>query len=63
MLTDCPTLLEQPGGTRRVDVPVGMAFRRNESMKHSVFNAEELMDFVEVEVKRQEKPFTSTTLI
>lgn len=52
-LTDCPMLLEEPGGgTRRVDIPVGTAYRRDEGVEHNVVNAGDVpMSFVEVELK------------
>lgn len=52
-LTDCPMLLEEPGGgTRRVLVPAGSAYRRSEGVEHNVINdGETRMSFVEVELK------------
>jgi beta-alanine degradation protein BauB len=52
-LTDCPMLLEEPGGgTRRVTVPAGTAYRRSEGVEHNVVNDGAVrMSFVEVEVK------------
>jgi quercetin dioxygenase-like cupin family protein len=52
-LTDCAMLLEEPGGgTRRVDVPAGSAYRRDAGVEHNVVNAGEApMAFVEVELK------------
>ena len=38
-ITDCPMLLEEPGGgTRRVLVPAGTACRRREGAEHNVVN-------------------------
>lgn len=52
-ITDCPMLLEDPGGgTRQVLVPAGTAYRRSEGVEHNVVNAgEAVMSFVEVELK------------
>jgi mannose-6-phosphate isomerase-like protein (cupin superfamily) len=52
-LTDCDMLLEEPGGgTRRVLVPAGTAYRRSEGVEHNVVNAgAAAMAFVEVELK------------
>ena len=52
-LTDCPMLLEEPGGaTRRVLVPAGTAYRRPEGVEHNVVNdGAQPMSFVEVELK------------
>ncbi len=52
-LTDCPMLLEEPGGgTRRVTVAAGTAYRRSEGVEHNVVNDGPVrMSFVEVEVK------------
>ncbi len=52
-LTDCEMLLEEPGGgTRRVTVPAGTAYRRTEGVEHNVVNAGAgVMSFVEVELK------------
>jgi len=52
-VTDCHMLLEEPGGgTRRVLVPAGTAYRRNEGVKHNVVNdGDQSMSFVEVELK------------
>jgi quercetin dioxygenase-like cupin family protein len=52
-LTDCAMLLEEPGGTsRRVDIPAGTAYRRDEGVEHNVVNAGPgPMAFVEVELK------------
>jgi beta-alanine degradation protein BauB len=52
-ITDCPMLLEEPGGgTRRVLVPAGAAYRRSEGVEHNVVNdGAAPMRFVEVELK------------
>jgi quercetin dioxygenase-like cupin family protein len=52
-VTDCPMLIEEPGGTsRRVLVPAGTAYRRMEGVEHNVVNDGDLpMSFVEVELK------------
>ena len=53
-LTPCPMLLEEPGGgTRRVDIAAGTAYRRDEGVEHNVINdGAEPMSFVEVELKK-----------
>ena len=52
-VTDCHMLLEEPGGgTRKVLVPAGTAYRRQEGVEHNVVNdGEGVMSFVEVELK------------
>jgi quercetin dioxygenase-like cupin family protein len=52
-VTDCHMLLEEPGGgVRRVLVPAGTAYRRNEGVEHNVVNdGDHPMSFVEVEMK------------
>ncbi|MCU0905683.1 MAG: cupin domain-containing protein [Tabrizicola sp.] len=52
-ITDCPMLLEEPGGsTRSVLVAAGTAYRRAEGVEHNVVNAgDQPMSFVEVELK------------
>jgi len=52
-VTDCPMLLEEPGGgVRRVLVPAGTAYRRQEGVEHNVINDGAVpMSFVEVELK------------
>ena len=52
-LTDCHMLLEEPGGgSRRVIVPAGTAYRRAEGVEHNVVNGgTAVMIFVEVELK------------
>jgi quercetin dioxygenase-like cupin family protein len=52
-ITDCPMLLEEPGGgTRQVLVPAGTAYRRSEGVEHNVVNAGAAqMSLVEVELK------------
>jgi hypothetical protein len=51
-LTDCPMLLEEPGGgIRRVLVTAGTAYRRSEGVEHNVVNDGPFaMSFVEVEL-------------
>jgi len=52
-VTDCHTLLEEPGGgTRKVLVPAGTAYRKQEGVEHNVVNDGALaMIFVEIELK------------
>ena len=52
-LTDCPMLLEEPGGeTRQVLVEAGTSYRRTEGVEHNVINGgDAVMSFVEVELK------------
>ena len=52
-ITPCAFLLEEPGGgTRRVDMEAGVAYRRDEGVEHNVVNAgDKPMSFVEVELK------------
>jgi quercetin dioxygenase-like cupin family protein len=52
-ITDCHMLLEEPGGgSRRVTVPAGSAYRRTEGVEHNVVNdGAATMSFVEVELK------------
>ena len=52
-ITDCPMLLEEPGGgARRVLVPAGTSYRRSEGVEHNVVNdGPDPMSFVEVELK------------
>ena len=52
-VTDCPMLLEEPGGgVRRVLVPAGTAYRRSEGVEHNVVNDGDVpMRFVEIELK------------
>jgi len=52
-LTPCAFLLEEPGGgSRRVDMEAGVAYRRDEGVEHNVVNAGDApMAFVEVELK------------
>ncbi len=51
-LTDCAMLLEEPGGgTRRVLVPAGTAYRRSKGVEHNVICDGPEMRFVEVELK------------
>ena len=52
-ITDCHMLLEEPGGgSRKVLVPAGTAYRRSEGVEHNVVNdGDAAMTFVEVELK------------
>lgn len=52
-VTDCPMLLEEPGGgTRRVLVTAGTAYRRELGVEHNVINDGAVpMTFVEIELK------------
>jgi beta-alanine degradation protein BauB len=52
-LTDCHMLLvDGAGGERRVLVPAGSAYRRDEGVEHNVINdGDAVMSFVEVELK------------
>lgn len=52
-ITDCPMLIEEPGGAqRRVLVPAGSAYRRDLGVEHNVVNdGEGVMSFVEIELK------------
>lgn len=52
-VTDCPMLLEEPGGTsRKVDVAAGTSYRRDAGVEHNVVNdGDGPMSFVEVELK------------
>lgn len=52
-LTACAFMLEEPGGgSRRVDMDAGVAYRRGEGVEHNVVNAGSApMSFVEVELK------------
>ncbi|MBX3569762.1 MAG: cupin domain-containing protein [Rhizobiaceae bacterium] len=52
-ITPCAFLLEEPGGgTRRVDLGAGVAYRRDEGVEHNVINGGDApMSFVEVELK------------
>jgi beta-alanine degradation protein BauB len=52
-ITDCPMLLEEPGGTSRtVFVPAATAYRRMEGVEHNVVNTgTTVMSFVEIELK------------
>ncbi|MGY5779398.1 cupin domain-containing protein [Rhizobium sp. LEGMi135b] len=52
-MTDCQFLLEEPGGSRRVDIARGAAYRREAGVEHNVVNAgTELMSFIEIEYKQ-----------
>ncbi|UWQ34950.1 cupin domain-containing protein [Leisingera sp. M527] len=52
-VTDCHMRLEMPGGNvKKVTVPAGTAYRRDEGVEHNVINAGDTqMSFVEVELK------------
>lgn len=52
-ITDCPMLIEElGGGSRRVLVPAGTAYRRDSGVEHNVINnGDVVMSFVEVELK------------
>lgn len=52
-ITDCPMLIEEPGGgERRVMVAAGTAYRRNLGVHHNVVNDGTVpMSFVEIELK------------
>ena len=52
-ITDCHMLLEEPGGgERRVTVPAGSAYRRQEGVEHNVVNGGGFpMSFIEIELK------------
>ena len=51
-MTDCQFLLEEEGGSRRVDIAKGAAYRREAGMAHNVVNAgAEPMSFIEIEYK------------
>ena len=52
-LTPCAFLLEEPGGgSRRVDLTAGAAYRRDEGVEHNVVNGgTEPMSFIETELK------------
>jgi quercetin dioxygenase-like cupin family protein len=52
-LTDCPMVLEEPGGTtREVLVPLGTSYRRDLGVEHNVINGgDKVMSFVEIELK------------
>jgi quercetin dioxygenase-like cupin family protein len=55
-ITDCPMLIEEPGGgVRRVLVAAGTAYRRDQGVEHNVINdGAGPMSFVEVELKEAE---------
>lgn len=52
-ITDCHMLLEEPGGgERRVTIPAGTVYSRNEGVEHNVVNdGAGVMTFVETELK------------
>ncbi|MFT3999517.1 MAG: cupin domain-containing protein [Rhizobium sp.] len=52
-MTDCRFLLEEPDGSRRVDIARGAAYRREAGVEHNVVNAgSEPMSFIEIEYKQ-----------
>lgn len=53
-VTDCHMRLEEPGGgSRKVLVPAGSAYRRSMGVEHNVINdGPAAMSFVEVELKQ-----------
>ncbi|MBD1545786.1 cupin domain-containing protein [Roseibium aggregatum] len=53
-VTDCPMLLEEPGGSRESMVPAGMAYKRAIGVEHNVINnGDKPMSFVEIELKQE----------
>ncbi len=52
-VTECNMVLEEPGGEqRKVTIPAGTAYRRQEGVEHNVINGgDSVMSFVEVELK------------
>ncbi|WP_343079245.1 cupin domain-containing protein [Ostreiculturibacter nitratireducens] len=52
-ITDCPMLLEEPGGgSREVTVKAGDAYKRPAGVEHNVINRGDApMSFVEIELK------------
>ncbi len=51
-MTDCHFLIEDEAGSRRVDTPKGMPYRREAGISHNVVNAgSEPMSFIEIEYK------------
>src|SRR5689334_17844495 len=51
-MTDCQFLLEEKGGSRRVDIAKGAAYRRDAGTEHNVVNAgNQPMSFIEIEYK------------
>ncbi|HHI70405.1 MAG TPA: cupin domain-containing protein [Rhodobacteraceae bacterium] len=52
-ITDCHMLLEEKSGkTRKVLVPAGTSYRREQGIEHNVINdGDAMMSFVEVELK------------
>ena len=51
-MTDCRFLLEEAGGSRRADIAMGAAYRREAGVEHNVVNAgSEPMSFIEIEYK------------
>lgn len=55
-ITPCTMLLEEPGGgSRRAEVAMGSAYRRDAGVEHNVINdGDAPMSFVEIEIKNQE---------
>ena len=51
-LTNCAFLVEEPAGSRRVDVAAGASYRRDAGAEHNIVNGgERPMSFIEVELK------------
>jgi len=51
-MTDCHFLIEEEGGSRRVEVSKGMPYRREAGVTHNVVNGgTEFMSFIEIEYK------------
>jgi quercetin dioxygenase-like cupin family protein len=51
-MTDCSFQLEDDNGVRRVDLPMGTAYRRDKGVSHNVVNGgTEPMAFIEIEYK------------
>ena len=57
-MTECRMLLEEPGGVeRRVDMPAGAVYRRDEGVEHNVINGgDQPMSFIEIEIKPRNSP-------
>ena len=51
-MTDCHFLIEETGGSRKVDVGAGAAYRRDVGVEHNVINGGDgPMSFIEIEMK------------
>jgi mannose-6-phosphate isomerase-like protein (cupin superfamily) len=51
-MTDCKFLIEEPNGSREVDMARGQVYRRDAGVEHNVVNrGEEFMSFIEIEYK------------